>query len=100
MNLIQLADHLRNSEEYNKNITSWKEIPAKKAVYAEFPETINNKMIQILKNKGISKLYSHQAEAYSTARIGKNLIVVTPTASGKTLCFDAPRGKPTRIPYS
>lgn len=90
MNLIQLADHIKNSEKYSENISCWQEIPAKEAIYTDFPSTINDKMIKVLKEKGISKLYSHQAKAYNISRRGENLIVVTPTASGKTLCYNLP----------
>ncbi len=90
MNLIQLAAKLKESGEYHENITCWKEIPAREANYKEFPAGIDNKLITVLEEKGITRLYSHQSEAYNITRQGKNLIVVTPTASGKTLCYNLP----------
>nr|AGF93388.1 DEAD/DEAH box helicase domain-containing protein [uncultured organism] len=90
MNLNQICSYLKDNEKYNNRITHWKEIPEKKAEYAEFPEGIKSKIIKVLQEKGINKLYTHQAQAYKTARSGENLIVVTPTASGKTLCYNLP----------
>src|SRR3979411_1170436 len=41
-------------------------------------------------SRGVDRLYSHQAEAYANVRAGRHLVVVTPTASGKTLCYNLP----------
>jgi DEAD/DEAH box helicase domain-containing protein len=45
---------------------------------------------QMLERRGIQRLYTHQAEAFELASAGKNVVVVTPTASGKTLCYNLP----------
>ncbi|MFW6269193.1 MAG: DEAD/DEAH box helicase [Bacillota bacterium] len=90
MNLTQLSTYLKNTDKYKDRITYWKELPEKSADYEEFPETINQKIIKVLKEKDIEKLYTHQARAFKIAEKGKNLIVVTPTASGKTLCYNLP----------
>src|SRR6056297_1775019 len=90
MNLNQLASQLKESKEYENRITCWKELPAREAKYKEFPATINNKLLSVLQEKGITKLYSHQAQSYNIIQKDQNLIVVTPTASGKTLCYNLP----------
>ncbi len=63
--------------------------PAREADYVEFPEAIAPEIRQALIKRGIRQLYSHQAEAFQHA-IDKNVVVVTPTASGKTLCYNLP----------
>ena len=64
--------------------------PVKPAVYAPFPATINPLLVKALYSRGIEQLYSHQAAAVGHALAGKNTVVVTPTASGKTLCYNLP----------
>ena len=71
-------------------VTKVKRIPARDAQYAPFPEGLSPDLAEILKGRGIEKLYTHQAEAFRLAREGRNLVVVTPTASGKTLCYNLP----------
>jgi DEAD/DEAH box helicase domain-containing protein len=64
--------------------------PAKPGVFAEFPEALAPSLKQSLVARGIRQLYSHQAEAFGHAAEGRNVVVVTPTASGKTLCYNLP----------
>ncbi len=90
MTLEQLIDYLRSDPEISANIVHWQEIPAREPVYADFPEQLNPKIKDALKEKGISKLYSHQLETYDTISEGKNVALVTPTASGKTLAYNLP----------
>ncbi len=90
MNLDQLVEQLKNDSKIMKNVTNWEEIPEKEAIYGPFPDTLNPELIAILKKKGIGRLYSHQSQAISLAEKGKNVVVVTPTASGKTLCYNLP----------
>src|SRR5450755_3264941 len=64
--------------------------PAKPGVFAEFPAALAPSLKQSLVSRGIRQLYSHQAEAFDHAAAGRNVVVVTPTASGKTLCYNLP----------
>jgi DEAD/DEAH box helicase domain-containing protein len=64
--------------------------PARAAQYADFPATVNPKLRQVLAARGIEKLYTHQAEACDRIAAGSNVVIVTPTASGKTLCYNVP----------
>src|SRR5580700_9631890 len=64
--------------------------PARTAEFAGFPEAVDAKLRSVFAARGISKLYSHQAEAYSRIAAGENVVIVTPTASGKTLCYNLP----------
>lgn len=71
-------------------ITAWIEVPAREGEYADFPTSLDVKLTDALKTKGISSLYSHQARAVEEAAAGRHVVVVTPTASGKTLCYNLP----------
>jgi DEAD/DEAH box helicase domain-containing protein len=63
--------------------------PAREAAFVDFPETLAPQLKNALIKRGIQQLYSHQAEAFSHS-LDKNVVVVTPTASGKTLCYNLP----------
>jgi DEAD/DEAH box helicase domain-containing protein len=64
--------------------------PARPGEFAEFPETLTPALQKALAARGIDQLYVHQAEAFSHASAGRNVVIVTPTASGKTLCYNLP----------
>jgi len=89
MNLVQVVDSFLASE-FSGGITAHRRLPAREAVYAPFPEGTDPRLISVLRARGIQAPYSHQAEAMSHVQAGKNVVVVTPTASGKTLCYNAP----------
>src|SRR5256886_15751328 len=65
-------------------------IPAADPIFAPLPSDLRLELIPALGRRGIERLYSHQAEAYNAVRSGPPLVVVTPTASGKTLCYNLP----------
>jgi len=65
-------------------------IPARLPVYSEVPGSIPANIVEALRARGIARPYTHQAEAWSSLAAGKNIVVVTPTASGKTLCYNVP----------
>ncbi len=71
-------------------IRAMRRTPARPAEYSEFPNAINADLRAVFAKRGIEKLYTHQAEAWQTLSDGKNAVVVTPTASGKTLCYNLP----------
>src|ERR1700722_4363660 len=64
--------------------------PAKPGEFADFPASLAEPLKQALAARGIAQLYSHQAAAVEHAEAGRNVVVVTPTASGKTLCYNLP----------
>ncbi len=90
MNLPQLLDQLRHDPAFSGNTTAWRHLPAKEGSYRTFPEWLDPRIGQTLARRGIEQLYSHQAEALEAVHAGENLVVVTPTASGKTLCYNLP----------
>jgi DEAD/DEAH box helicase domain-containing protein len=64
--------------------------PAAEALFEGMPAGIDPRLVAALAQRGISRLYSHQAEAFGQIAAGGNVVVVTPTASGKTLCYNLP----------
>jgi DEAD/DEAH box helicase domain-containing protein len=71
-------------------VTAIKYFPTREARLAPFPEFLPERLVEILRAREIDSLFSHQAVACELARAGKNFVVVTPTASGKTLCYNLP----------
>ncbi|SDI26769.1 DEAD/DEAH box helicase [Natribacillus halophilus] len=74
----------------DEHIAHWHEQPEKEAKYAPFPSTLNETLAHTLGKRGIGALYTHQRLAYDEVEAGKNIVTVTPTASGKTLCYNLP----------
>jgi DEAD/DEAH box helicase domain-containing protein len=64
--------------------------PASAGEYEPLPEAVHPKLGDALARQGVTRLYSHQAAAFGLVNSGKNTVVVTPTASGKTLCYNLP----------
>src|SRR5271165_5819186 len=71
-------------------LTAMRHYPAREAQWPEFPEWICPELRAAYHAKGIRKLYTHQAAAAEAVHAGKNVVIVTPTASGKTLCYNLP----------
>ncbi len=90
MTVREYIDHLKNSPAFMKNVTSWRVLPERAAKYGAFPENLHPGVLAALQKKGIERPYIHQAKAIACALEGKDLVVVTPTASGKTLCYNVP----------
>jgi DEAD/DEAH box helicase domain-containing protein len=72
------------------NIAARKTIPARVAQIVPLPDDAHPGIIEWLRARGIESLYTHQATAWGHARDGKHMVVVTGTASGKTLCYNLP----------
>src|SRR5581483_2223593 len=72
------------------HVTAARRLPAAAAEYAPFPQAIDARLRDALASRGIDQLYTHQAESIAHALDRRNVVVVTPTASGKTLCYNAP----------
>jgi DEAD/DEAH box helicase domain-containing protein len=65
-------------------------LPARPAIYTDLPPWLDERIVGALRSRRIERLYSHQAEALTELRAGHDVVVVTPTASGKSLCYDLP----------
>ncbi|KAB7708945.1 DEAD/DEAH box helicase [Bacillus aerolatus] len=81
---------LQEEEAVCSNIIHWKTIPEKEASTVPLPADIAPRLADALKNRGIHQLYTHQLSAFEAARNKKSFVAVTPTASGKTLCYNLP----------
>ena len=71
-------------------LTAVRQIPAREAKFRPMPAWVASALAEAYQAKGIRELYSHQASTAELVRDGKNAVVVTPTASGKTLCYNLP----------
>ncbi|MGH9331637.1 MAG: DEAD/DEAH box helicase, partial [Vicinamibacterales bacterium] len=71
-------------------VTAVERMPAVAAQYAPFPDRIDPRLRAALSARGIAQPYTHQADAIAHTLAGRNVVVITPTASGKTLCYNAP----------
>ena len=89
-NLQQIIEQFQKDEQYARNIVNWHTIPEREARLLPFPDLIDSRLKQALQKRGIHELYTHQAEAFEAAKKGENFAAVTPTASGKTLCYNLP----------
>ncbi|MBB6669169.1 DEAD/DEAH box helicase [Cohnella nanjingensis] len=81
-----MIDDLRT----NENIVNWYEMPPQEAKTRPMPESVDPRIRQALHKRGISELYTHQETAFRTVTAKENIVAVTPTASGKTLCYNLP----------
>src|SRR5579864_1935536 len=86
----RVAPRPENDDEDDPHVTAVRRLPAVAAEYAAMPEGIDRRLVAALRARGITELYTHQAEAIVHALAGRHTVVVTPTASGKTLCYNLP----------
>jgi DEAD/DEAH box helicase domain-containing protein len=78
------------SPEFAPNIVVNRLLPAVEGSFSPFPPDLDGRIAAALRKRGVDRLYTHQAEVWEQARQGQNVVVVTPTASGKTLCYNLP----------
>jgi len=71
-------------------VTAVRRIPATPAAFAPFPDGLDERLLAALAGRGATQLYTHQAEAFAHVAAGRDIVVTTPTASGKTLCYNLP----------
>ena len=84
----EFIKELAPNDPANEIVTAVHRLPPREAHWAPMPDWIRPELVQAYRAKGIDRLYLHQAEAAEQVRQGKNIAVVTPTASGKTLCYN------------
>lgn len=89
-NLQRLLDFWKQDEETAPGLFAWQTTPARAAQTLPFPDDVPAALREALSSRGISQLYSHQHAAWTHARAGRNVILSTGTASGKTLAYNLP----------
>jgi len=85
-----IIEGLLSNPEVAPCVAHVERIPARGASWAPLPGDLDPALARALSARGATRLYSHQARAYELARSGRDFVVVTPTASGKTLCYNLP----------
>jgi DEAD/DEAH box helicase domain-containing protein len=90
MSLEDALGALRSDPELAEGFVEWREQPAREPRYAPFPLNVEQRLVGALARRGIDRLYTHQAQAFAAVGQRQNVVVVTPTASGKTLCYNLP----------
>jgi DEAD/DEAH box helicase domain-containing protein len=85
-----ILDDLLISPSTGPCITATRHFPARPPILVPFPASLDPRIGDALRARGISELYSHQAHAWDLIAKGQHVVVVTPTASGKTLCYNLP----------
>ncbi|SFI32304.1 DEAD/DEAH box helicase domain-containing protein [Paenibacillus sp. UNC496MF] len=84
--LPDLIEQLR----HNENVIHWHEIEPREARLRPVPDRVDARIRDALARRGIEALYTHQHSAFEAVNKGENIVAVTPTASGKTMCYNLP----------
>src|ERR1700716_3138626 len=86
----EVLDAFAARDHNGEILTAVRHFPAREAQWAEFLAWVHPNLVSAYAAKGIRRLYTHQAAAAEAVHAGKNVVIVTPTASGKTLCYNLP----------
>src|SRR5215510_11530143 len=86
--VTELVAHIRDI--YASRITGEATLPARPGSYRDLPADLDARLRAALQQRSMTQLYSHQRAAWETVRAGQHTVIVTPTASGKTLCYNLP----------
>ena len=90
MGLREFLNVLKNDPSFMKRVVYWGVRKRQEGRSTPLPQEIHPEIRRILGNRGIERLYSHQAEAYRAVVSGENVVITTPTASGKSLAYNLP----------
>lgn len=80
--------YLKGDSRFSSQVAAYQYIPPQKAQYVSFP--LDERVKKVLKKRGITRFWSHQKEGIERLRQGENVVIMTPTASGKTLIYNIP----------
>jgi DEAD/DEAH box helicase domain-containing protein len=86
----ELLSRMKKNRRFMENVTALRQLPSDQGTFAPFPDWVRPEIVSILGKRGIDRLYSHQSYAMESIREGHDVVLVTPTASGKTLCYNLP----------
>lgn len=90
MNVDKFLRHIQSAEWYDGQVVRVEALPERPARFAALDPPVEPRVASVIGHDGIARLYTHQAEAIARARSGEHVVVVTGTASGKTLCYNVP----------
>lgn len=85
-----IAERLRSEEPWKGRIVHWRHAAARPGRTRPWPSALDPRLVDVLQRRGVAEPYAHQAEAIERALAGEDVLVATPTASGKTVCYTAP----------
>ncbi|MGO4375573.1 DEAD/DEAH box helicase, partial [Paenibacillus sp. MCAF20] len=88
--LEEWLQHIRQNDEIMGNVTHWRTIEPKQARTVPLPDRLHPALKGALQARGINEIYTHQAGSFQAVSEGRHVVTVTPTASGKTLCYNLP----------
>jgi DEAD/DEAH box helicase domain-containing protein len=90
LTLEEWLERAEKDRRFMENVRAIRKIPARPGEFAPYPEWVHPSLKKVLSDRGIGRLYSHQARAVELIRKEQSVVLVTPTASGKTLCYNLP----------
>lgn len=90
MSVEGVLERLRLDPGFMSNVSAWERIPPRPASYADFPANLDTRLIAALRSQNLAPLYTHQTESIEAAFAGESFVVVTGTASGKSICYNLP----------
>ncbi|MGM0489703.1 MAG: DEAD/DEAH box helicase, partial [Planctomycetota bacterium] len=90
MDVASFLKEIKSHSQYADQLVHVEELPEQAGRFAEPREPLPESLRRLLTAAGITRLYEHQALALDAARAGRDLVVVSGTASGKTLCYNVP----------
>jgi len=86
----EVLDAFAARDHNGEILTAVRHFPSREAQWSDFPAWVHPNLASAYAAKGIRRPYTHQAAAAEAVHAGKNVVIVTPTASGKTLCYNLP----------
>ncbi len=89
MNIAQFVEWFETTDHF-RNVIAVRRFPSRPARFGEWPATLDERIVRALRRRGIERPYTHQTDAIERILRGENCVVVTPTASGKSLCYNLP----------
>ncbi|QDU58414.1 DEAD/DEAH box helicase [Aeoliella mucimassa] len=90
MDVEKLLERMQSRRDYAGQLEHLEHLPAREGQYAEPSKPLSPLVASLLDRHGIESLYTHQVESLEAARNDRDMVVVTGTASGKTLCYNLP----------
>jgi len=88
--LTDIIGSLRRDPEFMQRVSHWEVVPARDGKYADIPPGVDPRIRSALAARGIARIYSHQLASWNEVRAGRSVVLVSPTASGKTLAYNLP----------